>query len=178
MSLTRRLLKELELDDNTIERIITAHVSTVDALRQERDAALAQSEEQLSQAASAREELAAYRTQVEQAQHAAARRSALSEALLARGANAAALPLLLDAIHLPEEAWHADALADADAALHPYRTQYAGLFAARQPLPITRISPPLNSGGTLTPADVKRMSANDINRNWSAVQKALKDNHR
>ena len=34
MSLTRKLLRELELNDDTIERIISAHVDTVDALRQ------------------------------------------------------------------------------------------------------------------------------------------------
>ena len=40
MSLTRKLLKELELNEDAVERIIAAHVETVDALRQERDAAL------------------------------------------------------------------------------------------------------------------------------------------
>ena len=35
MSLTRKLLKDLELNDSAIERIIAAHVDTVDALRQE-----------------------------------------------------------------------------------------------------------------------------------------------
>ena len=38
MSLTRRLLKELELNDETIERIIEAHAETVDALRAEANA--------------------------------------------------------------------------------------------------------------------------------------------
>ena len=32
MSLTRKLLKELELEENAIERIIAAHVETVEAL--------------------------------------------------------------------------------------------------------------------------------------------------
>ena len=49
MSLTRKLLKEMELTDDAIERIIAAHVDTVDALRQERDAALASSEAQLAE---------------------------------------------------------------------------------------------------------------------------------
>ena len=42
MSLTRKLLKELELDNSAIERIITAHVETVDALKQEAAAATTQ----------------------------------------------------------------------------------------------------------------------------------------
>lgn len=176
MSLTRKLLKELELNDNAIECIIAAHVDTVDALRQERDAALVQSDAQLAETAAAREELILYRAQVEKEQHAAARRSALTDALVAHGANAAALPLLLDAISLPEEAWNGDALQDAAAVLQGCRAKYPGLFAARQPIPLHRVSPPLTGGGALTHADVKRMSVTDINRNWSAVQKALQTN--
>lgn len=175
MSLTRKLLKELELNDNAIERIIAAHVEVTDALREERDAALAQSEAQLGQTAAAQEALSAYRAQVEQEQHAAARRLALTSALTAQGANVQALPLLLDAISLPEDAWRGDALADAAAALQPYRARYSGLFAAKSPIPVTRVAPPLAAGGLLTHADVKRMSANDINRHWSAVQKALQN---
>ncbi len=176
MSLTRKLLKELELDDNAIERIIAAHVDTVDALRQERDAALAQSEAQQAETASAREELTAYRAATEQERHASARRSALAEALANQGANPQALPLLLDAIALPEDAWDGDKLQNADAALQACRVKYPGLFAKKNPMPVTRVSPPLSGGGALTHADVKRMSASDINRNWSAVQKALRDN--
>ena len=41
MSLTRKQLKDLQLDENTIEEIIAAHVSTIEGLRSERDAALA-----------------------------------------------------------------------------------------------------------------------------------------
>lgn len=192
MSLTRKLLKELELPDTAIERIITAHVETVDALRQERDSALTRAEQveatleereelrtlsetRAQEAASARKELAAFRAQVEAEKHSAARRSALSDALTAQGANPQALPLLLDAIALPEEAWDGDALADASAALQPWRAKYGALFAAKSPVPVTRVRPPVNSGGLLTPSDVKRMSASDINRNWNAVRSALQN---
>ena len=41
MSLTRKQLNDLQLDEATIEEIIAAHVSTIDGLRNERDAALA-----------------------------------------------------------------------------------------------------------------------------------------
>lgn len=173
MSLTRKLLKELELNEEAVERIIAAHVETVDALRQERDAALSQSEAQQAETASAREALIAYQAQVEQEQHASTRRSALAEALANQGANAQALPLLLDAITLPEESWNGDSLQDAAATLQAYRVKYPGLFAQKNPIPVTRVSPPISGGGALTHADVKRMSAQDINRNWSAVKTAL-----
>ena len=41
MSLTRSLLKELQISPDAAERIIAAHAESIDALRQERDAALA-----------------------------------------------------------------------------------------------------------------------------------------
>ena len=173
MSLTRKLLKELELNEDAVERIIAAHVETVDALRQERDAALSQSEAQLAEAASAQEALAAYRAQTEQQQQAAARRMALASALAEHGANPQATELLLDAITLPEESWDGAKLLDARAAMQRYQAQYPGLFARKNPIPITRVAPPLSGGGALTHADVKRMSASDINRNWSAVKTAL-----
>lgn len=190
MSLTRKLLKELELNDNAVERIIAAHVETVDALRQERDAALtrataieatvqerdelrAQVEEHSAAAACAMEELSTFRAQVEEERHKAARRSALSEALASQGANPQAIPLLLDSIVLHEEDWDGDTLRDAAAVLHPYRAKYSALFAVKSPIPVTRVSPPVNAGGILTHADVKRMSASDINRNWNAVKTAL-----
>lgn len=193
MSLTRKLLKELELNDNAVERIIAAHVETVDALRQERDSALTRAtaveatlqeqdelrvlaEERLHEAASAREELSAYRAQVEQERHQASRRSALAQALTAQGANANALPLLLDSISLTEEDWEGDTLRNAEAALQPYRAKYSALFSVKSPIPVTKVAPPVTSGGILTPADIKRMSANDINRNWNAVRTALQTN--
>ncbi len=193
MSLTRKLLKELELNDNAIERIIAAHVDTVDALRTERDDALSrltqaesalgdqealrlQAEENAQAASSAREALEAYRAQTEQDRHRDARRAALTDALTKQGANQHALPLLLDTVQLPEEAWSGDALKDADASLQPVRAKYAALFAAKSPLPVAKVQPPIHGGGILTPADVKRMSASDINRHWSAVRTALQTN--
>ncbi len=191
MSLTRKLLKELELTDAAVERIIAAHVDTVNALREERDNALAQSaayadaarerdeyrtlaESRAQEASCAREELLTYQAQVTKERHEATRRSALTEALAAQGANPQAIPLLLDAIALPEDDWNGEALKDAAASLQPWRAKYSALFAIKSPLPVTRVAPPLNAGGALTPADVKRMSAEDINRSWGAVQKALR----
>ena len=173
MSLTRKLLKELELDNNAIERIISAHAETVAALRQEAEAVSAQLTAAQENAAAVQAAFDAYRTQTEDQQHFAARREALTAALLKEGANPQVLPLLLDAISLPEEAWHGDALADPAEALHPWRTKYAALFQVKNPVPVTRIRPPVSSGGLLSHADVKHMSVDDINRHWSAVKTAL-----
>lgn len=191
MSLTRKLLKELELNDTAVERVIAAHVETVNALQEERDAARAQIEEvdalrrereeyrtlaekQTQEAAQAREALEAFRAQADGERRREARRNALERALTDQGANAQAIPLLLDAIALPEESWAGDALKDAASALQPCRARYGALFSVKTPIPVTRVSPPVNAGGALTRADVQRMSAHDINRSWSAVQKALR----
>ncbi len=174
MALTRKLLKELELNDPAAERIIAAHVETVNALRQERDDAIAQAAQHSDAAAKAQEALTACQTRIETERRNASRRCALTQALTDQGANPQAIPLLLDAITLAEEAWSGDALKDAAAALQPFRAKYGALFTTRTPIPVTRVSPPVHSGGALTHADVKRMSMSDINRSWDAVQKALR----
>ena len=190
MSLTRKLLKELELSDAAIERVIFAHTTTVEALKQERDQArarideaeaaqteLAQLRTQLEAAQAdshiAQAQLIAYRAQVEGDKHHDARRATLTEALVKHGANPATIPLMLDAIPLPEDAWDGDALADPDATLLAFQQKYSPLFAKRTAIPVTKVQPPVTGAGSLTPADVMRMSADDINRNWSAVKTAL-----
>lgn len=111
MSLTRRLLRELALNDDAIERIIAAHAETVDALRSERDearsaaAALEQTaaeRDDLREAAATHQQEAQrlqaeyemYRHQVETERTAQGRASAIREALRSAGANELALPLL------------------------------------------------------------------------------------
>ena len=183
MALTRKLLKDMQLEDEKIEQIIAAHVATIEALKAERDAALTENEElhaqveQLSTASQSAAEVQAafdaYRTQIETEKRLTARQQALTAALTEAGANPQALPLLLDAITLPEEAWQDNALTNPAEALYPWRTKYAALFQVKSPLPVTRVAPPIHSGGLLTPADVKRMSAEDINRHWNAVKSAL-----
>lgn len=190
MSLTRKLLKDLELSDAAIECVIAAHTTTVEALKQERDLArarideceaaqeeLAQLRPQVEEAqqalAALQEEYDAYRAQQEATLHRDARRAALTEALVKQGANPSAVPLMLDAIPLPDDAWDGDALIDPEAALLPFQEKYAPLFARRSPIPVTKVEPPVHASGSLTHADVMRMSADDINRNWSAVRSAL-----
>ena len=173
MSLTRKLLKELELDNSAIERIISAHAETVDALKQEAAAASTQLAAAQESAAALQTDFDAYRTQVESEKRLAARAQALTFALTEAGANPQALPLLLDAIRLPEEAWQDNTLANPSEALYPWRTKYAALFQVKSPLPVTQVAPPIHTGGLLTPSDVKRMSCEDINRHWSAVKSAL-----
>lgn len=194
MALTRRLLRELNLEDAPMERIIAAHIETVDALKDERDAARERASlleaaaaerdelrQQLSDLAACRDDALriqsdfdAYRAQVEADRLAATRHAALRTALLTAGANPHAADLLASAAPLPDDAWDGDSLRDPAAALAPLRQRYAALFAQPTLLPTPRIAPPSPDAPALSRDDVSRMSEQDILANWPAVQAALK----
>ena len=194
MSLTRKLLRELHLEDAQIERIISAHVETVDALREERDAANAQAA-QLSALTHERDELReqiaaltphrdaaariqadfdAYRAQVDADRLTAARQSSLRAALLEAGANPHAVDLLATAATLPDDAYDGPTLRDPTAALAPLRTRYAAFFAEPTPIPTPRLSPPGDAAAPLSRDDIARMSEQEILANWGTVQQALR----
>ena len=165
MALTRKLLKELELNEATIERIIAAHVETVDALRTEAAAGQHETER-------LRSEFDAYRLEVENGRIAAQRQEALREALLRAGANEQALGLLAMAVQTRDDDWDGPKLRDETAALHPVRTQYAAFFSQPAPIPTETYAPPLDTSA-LTLEDVRRMTSGEINRNWSQICAAL-----
>ena len=187
MSLTRRLLKELELNEYAVERIIAAHAETVDALRREHEDALAaastkaedqrealrtQADAHRQEAARLQDEYDRYRRQVDQERNAAQRQTALADALRRAGANEQAIPLLLGSMKTTEGDWEGAQLRDEAAVLAPVLTQHAAFFAQPVPVPTNRITPPLD-GAALTMEDVRRMSAAEINRNWNHVCSAL-----
>jgi len=189
MSLTRKLLKELELNDEAIERIIAAHAATVNALQTERDEALAASaaleataaerdelrlaaQTHLQEADRLRNDFDRYRQQVEQERFASLRQQALHEALSRAGANAHVIPLLAGAVQTADADWDGATLRDEQTVLAPVISQYAGLFGQETAVPTDRCTPPLD-GSALTREDVRCMSPEEINRNWSTVCTAL-----
>ena len=194
MSLTRKLLRELRLDDDAVERVIAAHIETVDAIRAERDEAqsaatrLTQAaaecddlRRQVADLAAARDDAAriqadfdAYRAQVDADRLAASRQAILRSTLLDAGANPQAVDLLASAANAPDAAWNGDALLHPDDVIAPLRDRYATLFARPVALPTPLIAPPAASAGPLTRDDVGRMSEQEILANWGAVQSALR----
>lgn len=167
MSLTRRLLRELELNDETIERIIEAHAETVDALRAEANARGQETDR-------VRAEFDAYRLETEQAQTAAQRQSALREALTRAGMNELAVPLLARTLETTDEDWDGPRLRDEEAFLAPLRQEYAGFFPRTEMLPTDPVTPPLNGSSALSREDLRRMTPGEINRNWQLVRSALR----
>ncbi len=105
-------------------------------------------------------EYAAYRQDIEDRQHEAHLRTALLDA----GANPQAVDLLLAAA--PKE--DAD-----DQLLFTLKRRYPAFFSAPVYLPTDPVSPPVSAAPPLTQADVRRMSQEEITRNWSAVCSVL-----
>ena len=100
-------------------------------------------------------------------------RRALRAALQSAGANPHALDLLLLALHPDESAFDGDEITDPDALLTPLKAQYGAFFAQPTRLPTDVVSPPVTAAPPLTKEDVRRMSQEDINRNWSIVCSVL-----
>jgi len=165
MALTRRLLKELELNEVIIERIISAHAETVDALRTE-------AAEKQHEAERLQRDFDAFRIEAENQRVAARRQETLNAALLRAGANEQALGLLSMAVKTSEDDWDGPNLRDETAVLHPVRTQYAAFFSQPSPIPTEICTPPLDTSA-LTLEDVRRMTSGEINRNWSQICAAL-----
>ena len=177
MSLTRKLLRELNLEDAQIERIILAHMETVDALRQERDALRTQVTDlspHRDAAARIQADFDAYRAQVDADRLASARQASLRAALLTAGANPQTVDLLAAATPLPEDAFDGGELRDPAAALAPIRARYGALFAQPVALPTPRLSPPGDAAAPLSRDDIARMSEQEILANWGTVQAALR----
>ncbi len=64
-------------------------------------------------------------------------------------------------------------ITDPDALLTPLKAQYGAFFAQPTRLPTDVVSPPVTAAPPLTKEDVRRMSQEDINRNWSSVCSVL-----
>ncbi len=183
MSLTRRQLKALNLEESAIEEIISAHVKTVDDIRQERDALLKEAEELRTKTAemdrmaeeSARvtAEYDAYRQEVMRQAHQEKAKAHLRTALLDAGANEKAIPLLMHALDPDALTFEGDAPVNTADLIGPVKAAYGDFFSRKTCLPTPPIAPPSPTQGMLTCDDIRRMSESDILNNWSAVRSAL-----
>jgi len=177
MSLTRKLLKDLQLTDETIETIIAAHVETVDALKAERDAVSAELETLRAaadtSAAQVQQEFDAYRAQVESDQHKQQALKLVRLAMIQAGCNEKAVDLLIQAIDPATLQVENGVLTNQDAVIAELRGKYAAFFAQPIRVAVPTIQPPIPTGSALTREDLSHMSADEINRNWNAVKGVL-----
>lgn len=177
MALTRQLLKDMQLTDEAIEQIIAAHVSTIEALKSERDAALAEAEELRAatdqSAAQVQQAFDAYRAQVEQEQQTRKALELLRLSMLQAGCNEKAIDLLIQSIDAAQLELEGGMLKNGPALIAEMRARYADFFARPVRMPAPTLQPLISSGGPLTRDDLSRMSVDEINRNWNAVKGVL-----
>lgn len=180
MSLTRKFLKALGIEEDKIEEIVTAHGETVAGLKDEIEkakqgaeslAAVAEERDKLKQrvealekasgdAAKVQADFDAYKKQIETDKANAGKKALVKKALEAAGANPAALDLMLGTVDLAKVELSGDALKDADAVLKPIKDAHAGLFGTVQQNGTPPINPP---GGTKK--DPKDMDFNEY-KEW------------
>lgn len=195
MALTRKLLKSLGLEESVIETIIDAHSETVDALKLQRDEAIAasgaaqaitQERDQLKQqleqlrtqsgdVAAVRAEYDAYKQQVE-TERAEARDKADVLALLREAGiqRESFLQLAAGAYDRSQIQRGEDgSIINRDALIQGIKTDYADCIATTEQLGTPPTTPPTGGGKTYTRDQIRSMSADEINANWAAVTAAL-----
>lgn len=183
MALTRKLLKDMQLEDEKIEQIIAAHVATIEALKGERDAALTENEElraQVEQLSTANQSAAevqaafdAYRTQIESTRQAEKAIEMIRLAMLQAGCNEKAIGLLIQTIDPSTLEVENGQVKNGEAIIAELRAKHAAFFAQPVRMAAPAVRPPVPTGGALTREDISRMSADEINRNWNAVKGVL-----
>lgn len=183
MSLTRNLLKEMDLTDDQIEQIIQAHAETVDALKSEISAAqedhallmeqIAQLTLQQKDAEAIQAEFDRYKADIQESMSEEETQRLLREALLQAGANEKAVMLLVREIDVSAVQTENGKLLNAEEVINPIREKYAAFFAKPVAQPAPAIQPPASLHGMLTRQDVVRMTPEEINRNWAAVRSVL-----
>lgn len=180
MSLTRKFLKALGIEEDKIEEIITAHGETVAGLKDEITkaqqgaddlAAVTKERDTLKQrvdalekssgdAAKVQADFDAYKKQVETEKANTGKKALVKKALEAAGANPAAIDLMLGTIDLEKVELNGDALKDADAVLKPIKEAHSGLFGEVKP----NGTPPINPPGGMK-KDPKEMNFNEY-KEW------------
>ena len=78
---------------------------------------------------------------------------------------------------MPAESLETDAsgaLRDPDAVTESLRSRYGLLFRRTEEIPAPALRPPRAAAPGLTRDDLRRMSAEEINAQWSAVRDALR----
>ena len=196
MTLTRKMLEALGLDDAKIDSVMEGHGETVSALKKQRDDALEASRnasdilaerdrlkqqveeltKQASDAAKVRAEFDAYKQQVEGAKARTAKEQAvdalLKDAGVARESFRKTLraSLDLDSMEL-DEAGH---IKDADTHKERIRTEYADFIGQTETGGTPRLDPPGDGTPvTYTREQIAAMKPDEIIKRWDAVSRSL-----
>ena len=196
MALTRKFLKALGIEDDKIDEIVAAHGETVTALKAEIDEAkqgasgldaitkerdrykadLEALQKTSGDAAKVQAEYDAYKAKVEKDKTAVKKGAALDAVLKKAGVERESFRAQLkkgwdmDALDLDESG----AAKDEAALLSRIKADYPDFIGAVNTEGTKPLTPPPGGVKTYTREQLKGLSAEEINANWSAVQAALK----
>lgn len=197
MALTRKFLKALGIDEDKIDEIISAHGETVTALKDEIEQAKQASggleevtkerdrykqdyealQKTSGDAAKVQAEFDAYKAEVAGEKLKASKDAALDAVLKKAGVERDSFRAQLrkgwnmDALELDDKG----AVKDEEAMIGKIKADYADFIGHVSTNGTPPLTPPSSGGNkTYTREQLKGLSAEEINQNWSAVSAALK----
>ena len=197
MALTRKMLKAMGIEDEKIDQIIDAHTETVDGLKADiekyrTDAEKlpgVQKELETAQAGleagkkdswkvkydAIKEEFEGYKSEQTKKETRAAKESAYRNLLKATGINEKRIESVLkvsdvDSLELDDKG----AIKDAAKLTDSIKTEWADFISTTMTKGAESHTPPqINNGKSYTAADIRGMSAAEINKNWDSSKASL-----
>lgn len=197
MALTRRMLKAMGISDEQVDEIIAAHTETVDALKEQRDQYKADAEKlpeiqkQLDKANSdleakgndaykvkyeaLKEEYEGYKREQTEKETRSAKERAYRELLKAAGITEKRIDSVirvsdLDGVELDDKG----AIKDADKLTESIKTEWADFIPTTSTQGAQTATPPTTTPQkSYTSSDIKKMSVEDINKNWDSIKASL-----
>ena len=197
MALTRKMLKAMGIEDEKIDQIIDAHTETVDGLKADiekyrTDAEKlpgVQKELETAQAGleagkkdswkvkydAIKEEFEGYKSEQTKKETRAAKESAYRNLLKATGINEKRIESVLkvsdvDSLELDDKG----AIKDSAKLTDSIKTEWADFISTTMTKGAESHTPPqINNGKSYTAADIRGMSAAEINKNWDSIKASL-----
>ena len=196
MALTRKLLKSFGLEESVIDSIIEAHGETVEALKKQRDDALADAgkvseitherdelvkkietlEKNGGDAAKVQADFDAYKEQIKKEKADALNDSDLRKIAKKAGVQRESfLDMIARVFDMSLIQRGEDGSVSNEAMLQEaIQKAYPDCIGVKETGGTPPVTPPTAPGGTYTREQIAKMTPAEINKNWTAVQAALK----
>lgn len=189
MALTRKFLKALGVSEEAIEEIITAHTDVTDDLKTQLKTAQ-DAQKQLDDVTAERDDLQKKLNDPEQANRVAElekqiaeyqkrettaqKRTALTALLEKIGIDKRGFARVLAATDLDGVEMDGESIKDADKLAESLKTEWSDLLTEPGATGKPPQTPPQNKPATYTPDDIRKMSPDEINKNFDAIKASLK----
>lgn len=197
MSLTRRSLKAMGIEDEKIDEIISAHAETVDALKEQRDNYKAQADEltkvqqKLDEANETikangsdawkvkydaiKEEYDNYKSNISAKETKRAKQAAYREVLKAAGVSEKRIDSIVrvsnvDSVELDESG----KIKEADKLTENIKNEWADFIVSTNTKGADTATPPTTSKKSFSREDIDKMTPDEINKNWETIKNSLK----